>query len=152
MAAALTLGADLRRFKARAIGNVHAVVRETVETFAESLVAPTQFNGPWTPIGMPETWKSPPPADYRPGNARSSWFLTLGAPSSEKTERTDIQAVNGMGRLTEKPAVQRIFFTNNADHITSLEAAHSHQAPTGILVNAAEFAPMAYSIARRIAA
>lgn len=146
----MSLAADLRRFKTKAMGNVHAVVRETTETFADSLVTVTQFNGPWTPFGDPALWKAPPPADYVPGNARSSWFLSIGEASGETTQRTDILKVNGMARLPEKPAGERIYFTNNARHITSLEGGHSEQAPVGILVNSMEFQPIVYSIARRI--
>lgn len=144
--------ADLKRFKAKAIGRADRIVRETVETFAESLVSATQFNGPWTPYGDPVLWKAPPPADYRPGNARSSWFLSVGSPSTERTDRTDILAVNGMDRLPDRPAGQTIYFSNSARHITSLEAGHSSQAPVGIMVNAAEFEPMVRFIAKRAAA
>lgn len=142
----MSLGADLRRFKAKAMGNVHAVVRETAIQFGGSLVTD------WTPLGAPETWKSPPPADYRPGNLQSSWFFSVGQPSSARTNRTDIRAVNDMERLPAEPAGQRLFFSNSADHASAIEGGHSAQAPVGIMtVGQAEFAPMVYAIARRIA-
>jgi hypothetical protein len=145
------LGADLRAFKAKNFdGRANRIVRETVLTFAESLVTTTPFNGPWTPYGDPALWKHPPPADYVPGNARSSWFLSIGSPSGETTERTDILRVNHLDALPEKPAGLKVYISNSAPHIGALETGHSQQAPVGILVNAAEFTPMVNFIARQV--
>lgn len=143
--------AALRAHKAKAMGLAHSIVRETVETFAASLVTTTQFNGPWTPYGDPALWKAPPPADYRPGNLRSSWFLSVGSASSETTERTDILRVNHLDQLPEKAAGERIFLSNSARHAGAIEGGHSSQAPVGIMVNAAEFVPMVNFIAKRAA-
>lgn len=139
------LGADLRRFRTKGMDNVHATVRLTVEEFGGRLATD------WTPLGNPELWKSAPPADYRPGNLQSSWFLTIGTPSRERTNRTDIRAINGMDQLPDKPAGLRIFLANNADHAGAIEAGHSGQAPVGIMWAASEFSPMAAAIGRRIA-
>jgi len=143
----------MKRFKTEKVqGLANHIVRETVQTFADSLVTATQFNGPWTPYGDPALWKAPPPADYRPGNLRSSWFLSIGSPSSETTERTDILRVNHLDRLPENPAGERIFLSNSAPHVGAIEGGHSQQAPVGIMVNAAEFVPMVNFITRQAAA
>jgi hypothetical protein len=139
------LAEQVRSFKAKAMGNADAIVRETVLEFSDSLVTD------WSPLGDPTLWKAPPPADYRPGNFRSSWFLSIGEPSSERTEATNHQAMNGLDRLPDHPAGTRIYLANSADHAGALEAGHSSQAPVGIMWSAQEFAPMAYMIVRRLA-
>lgn len=138
------LAAGLRPYKARALGNLDTVVRETTLEFAERLVTD------WTPLGNPELWKSPPPADYRPGNLQSSWFLSVGAPSGETTEHTNIRAMNHLDRLPAQ-AGQKVYFSNSAPHAKAIEGAHSSQAPSGIMWAAQEFGPMAAIVARRIA-
>lgn len=142
----MTLGATLRKFKADRVQTLPArIIRETVREFGEQLATD------WTPLGNPELWKSPPPADYKPGNLRSSWFFSVGSPSTERTERTDGRQINGLGALADVKAGDRVFLANSADHASSIEAGHSSQAPTGILVNAMEFEGIAYTVARRIA-
>lgn len=141
----MSLAADLQRFKAKGMGNLDTIVRETVLEFGDHLVTE------WSPLGNPELWKSPPPADYRPGNFRSSWFLSVGQASTEKTEAMNHRAINGADRMGDHPAGQRIFLTNNADHASSLEAGHSRQAPVGVLWSAQEFSPIAAAVARRVA-
>lgn len=139
----MSLGAGVRKFNAKALDRVHAIVGETVRTFGGSLVTE------WTPLGDPLLWKAPPPADYRPGNLQSSWFLTVGAPSSERTDQTDSRVLNGLDRLPTRPAGTKIYLTNNADHAGAIEGGHSTQAPVGIMVNAAEFSPMVAMIAKQ---
>lgn len=141
----MTLAADLRRFKAKAMDRADRIVRETVLEFGENLVAD------WTPLGNPELWKSPPPADYRPGNLQSSWFLSVGAATGATTARTDVRAVNYLDRMPTNPAGERIFLSNSAPHASSIEGGHSMQAPVGIMWSAQEFAPMAAATARRVA-
>jgi len=142
----MSLAASLRRFKADRVQALPArIVRETVEEFGERLVTD------WTPLGNPELWKSPPPAEYRPGNLRSSWFFGVGSPSTERTERTDGRQINGLGALADVKAGDAVYLANSADHAGSIEAGHSSQAPTGIMVNAMEFEGIAYAVARRIA-
>jgi hypothetical protein len=51
-----------------------AIVRETYRQFTSELVTI------WSPFGDPTLWKSPPPADYVPGNFRSSWYASQGRP------------------------------------------------------------------------
>ena len=90
------LALGIRSHKAKALGALDKVVRETTLEFADRLATE------WTPFGNPELWKSPPPADYRPGNLQSSWFFSVGAPSKATTERTDIRTVNDLDRLPER--------------------------------------------------
>ena len=142
----MSLAADLRRFKAKAIGQVEAVMRETVLQFAGSLVTD------WTPFGDPTLWKAPPPADYVPGNLQSSWFLSVGAPSRETTPATNVRAMNHLDRLPDRLAGQLIYLSNSAPHATAIEAGHSSQAPVGIMWASGEFGPMAEAFARRSAA
>lgn len=142
----MAFAAALRAHKAKALGRADRIVRETVEEFGGQLVTD------WTPLGDPTLWKSPPPADYRPGNLQSSWFLTIGAPSTAKTERTDIRAINGLDQLDGPVAGKLVYLANNADHAGAIEGGHSTQAPVGIMWSAQEFAPIAYSVARRLSA
>lgn len=143
----MSLAADLRRFKKERVQELPArIVTETVREFGGTLV------NDWSPIGQPETWKSAPPADYRPGNFRSSWFLSIGAASGERTEATDQQEVHHLERLADFKVGETIYLGNGADHAGALESGHSQQAPVGIMtVGQAEFSPMAYAVARRIA-
>ena len=138
------LGLGIRKHNQKALPALDRIVRETTLEFADRLASE------WTPLGNPELWKSPPPADYRPGNLQSSWFFSVGAPSKATTERTDIRAVNDLDQLPEK-AGQKVYFSNNAPHAGAIEGAHSSQAPVGIMWAASEFSPMAATIARRIA-
>ena len=138
------LGLGIRKHNQKALPALDRIVRETTLEFADRLATE------WTPLGNPELWKSPPPADYRPGNLQSSWFFSVGAPSRATTERTDIRAVNDLDQLPEK-AGQKVYFSNSAPHAGKIETGHSHQAPNGIMWAALEFSPMAATIARRIA-
>lgn len=135
----------IRRHKAKAMGAAAEIIRQTVLEFGDELVTD------WTPLGNPELWKSPPPADYRPGNLQSSWFFSIGAPSAAKTDRTDIREINGLGELAEVGAGQTLYLANSADHAGAIEGGHSTQAPVGIMWAAGEFPSIAYSVARRIA-
>lgn len=142
----MSLGAQLRRFKKERIQeDAGRIVRETVEEFTGELVRV------WSPLGDPGLWKAPPPADYRPGNFRSSWFLSIGSASGEMTEAVDRTEINHIERLAEVKAGDRVFASNSAPHAGALEAGHSKQANLGLMVNAIEFQPMAYNVARRVA-
>lgn len=127
------------------MGKADDIVRETFLQFSGQLVSD------WTPYGQPELWKSPPPADYRPGNLQSSWFLSVGSPSSETTQETNHRAVHQPDRMPEHPAGTMLYLSNNAPHAGAIEAGHSSQAPVGIMWSAQEFSPMAAAVARRIA-
>lgn len=139
----MPLAMGVRAFRTKSLDRLDRIVRESSLEFAERLATD------WTPLGNPELWKSPPPADYRPGNLQSSWFLSVGAPSSETTDRTDIRAVNHLDRLPAQ-AGQKVYYSNSAPHAGAIEAGHSHQAPVGIMWAASEFAPMVAAIAGRL--
>lgn len=142
----MSLVADLKRFKAKAMEQAGEIKRQTILEFSNELVTI------WSPYGNPELWKSqPPPKDYIPGHFRSSWFLSVGAPSTETTEATDITKVNHLERLDDGALGATICLSNNAPHAGALEGGHSKQAQLGLLVNAYEFEAMAYATARRIA-
>jgi len=143
----MSLVADLKRFKRERVQELPSrIVAETVREFSDRLVRQ------WSPYGDPALWKAPPPADYRPGNFRSSWFLSIGAASGETTAATDHdQEPWHMERLTDFRAGESVFLSNNAPHASSLEFGHSIQAPNGIMVNAIEFDGIANGVARRIA-
>jgi len=143
----MSLVADLKRFKRERVQELPSrIVAETVREFSDRLVRQ------WSPYGDPALWKAPPPADYRPGNFRSSWFLSIGAASTETTTSTDHdQEPWHMERLADFKVGESVFLTNSAPHAGALEHQHSSQAPFGIMVNALEFEGIAYSAARRIA-
>ena len=142
----MSLAASLRKFKADRVQALPArIVRETVEEFSHQLVTD------WSPLGNPELWKSTPPANYRPGNFRSSWFLSIGAPSFETTDATTEREAHHMERLSDFRTGETINLSNSADHAGALNGGHSSQAPVGITpVGTAEFGPMAYAVARRL--
>lgn len=142
----MSLAAQLRRFKQERMQELPAsIVQETIREFSDRLV---RF---WSPYGDPALWKAPPPADYRPGNFRSSWFLSIGQASGETTTSTDHdQAPWHIERLADAQAGERIYLSNSAPHASSLEYGHSAQAPNGVMVNALEFAPISYDVTRRI--
>lgn len=138
------LAAGIRKHRETAMSRLDRVVHASSTEFAEQLV------GEWTPLGAPETWKAPPPPDYRPGNLQSSWFLSVGSPSKETTDRTDIRVINHLDRLPEV-AGAKVYYSNSAPHAGAIEGGHSRQAPVGIMWAAGEFSPMVAAIARRIA-
>jgi hypothetical protein len=137
----LALGA--KRFREKSMTRLDTIVREVTLEFGDQLATE------WTPLGNPELWKSPPPADYRPGNLQSSWFCSVGAPSSETTERTDIRQINHLDRLP-KEAGSKVYFSNSAPHASAIENSHSSQAPVGIMWSASQFAPITAAIAARL--
>lgn len=142
-----TLGAKLAYFKRERVQALSAeVVERTTREFADRLV---RF---WSPYGDPALWKAPPPADYTPGNFRSSWFFSIGQASAERTTATDHdQAPWHIERLADAKPGERLYLSNSAPHAGALETSHSHQAPHGILVSAMEFEGLAYDIARQVA-
>lgn len=138
------LGAGVRTASRKIDDRLDRVVRETVLEFGGSLVTE------WTPYGDPTSWKSSPPADYRPGNLQSSWFLSVDQPSAETTNATDRRTLHGVERLPDHPAGTLIYISNNAPHAGAIEYGHSSQAPGGIMVSAQEFEGIANGIARRL--
>lgn len=135
----------LKRFKKERVQEQSArIIVATIREFGGQLVTE------WTPYGDPTLWKAPPPADYRPGNLQSSWFLSIGGPSTETTDATTHREVHHIERLADFRAGETVSLSNSAPHAGAIEGGHSSQADGGILINAFEFEPIAYSVARRI--
>ena len=120
------------------------VVSETVKEFGSRVVHE------FTPLGNPELWKSPPPADYRPGNLQSSWFYSEGRPTGAETDAVNDREVHFLSDMPKDAAGRKHYLSNSAPHAKAIYAGHSSQAPAGILVNAQEFSFMANAIARRV--
>lgn len=132
----------VRAHKVKAFDQANTIVRETIRTFGGRLV------NEWTPLGDPLLWKSPPPADYRPGNLQSSWFYSPVRPSGETTEATNQRRVHGLDRIPAAALGIRHYLSNNAPHALPIERGHSSQAPAGILWSAMEFEPTVRTLAR----
>lgn len=132
----------VRQHKAKAFDKADMIVKETITTFGGRLVKE------WTPLGDPLLWKSPPPADYRPGNLQSSWFYAPNRPSTETTEATNDRRVHGLDRLPASALGVRHYLSNNAPHALPIERGHSSQAPNGILWSAMEFEPMVRTLSK----
>lgn len=140
------LVADLKRFKRDRVQALPArIIAETVREFGDSLVTK------WSPLGDPDSWKAPPPKDYRPGNFRSSWFLSIGAPTGETTQATDERQVHNLAALDGLKGGEPVFVCNSADHASALEHGHSRQAANGLMVYRGEFTGIAYGLAGRFA-
>lgn len=135
--------ADLvRAHKAKAMTQAETVVVRSLEVFGDRLVKD------WTPLGDPLLWKAPPPADYKPGNLRSSWFYSQSAPSNQTTTATADREVHGLEGARNDPLGKRHFFSNSAAHAGAIESGHSSQAPVGILWSAIEFDPIVRALAQ----
>lgn len=134
----------VKAYRAKTTTGLDETVRQTVIEFGDRLVTD------WTPLGDPLLWKAPPPADYRPGNLRSSWFYSEGRPTGATTEAVNDREVHNLDAMPQDAAGRKHYLSNSAPHAGAIEAGHSLQAPAGILVNAQEFSYLATSIARRV--
>lgn len=132
----------VRAHKVKAFEKADTVVRRSMEIFGARLV------NDWTPLGDPLLWKSPPPADYRPGNLQSSWFYSVGRPSGQTTEAVNFREVHGLDQISGSTLGVRHYFSNSAPHAGAIEGGHSHQAPVGILWSAMEFEPIVRTLAK----
>lgn len=85
----------------------------------------------FTPVGMPGTWKSPPPPGYQPGHARFSWKTSIGTGQSGDTAGIDpggaATIARGLSVINRAKFTDRIVFQNNAKYIGALEENHSPQ-------------------------
>lgn len=73
-----------------------------------------------TPVGMPESWTSPPPAGYVPGKAKANWNPSIGAPDYSITEsrRSSSTRINEIsGRIAGNVA----YLTNALPYVYVLE-------------------------------
>lgn len=98
-----------------------------------------------TPIGMPHLWQSPPPKDYKPGNARGSWNVSVGQ-ADETWSKTHVDPsgaqtiARGESVIREYHFPARFYLTNAAPHIVPLDEGWSKQAPAGFTAKALEVA------------
>lgn len=90
-----------------------------------------------TPVGMPETWKFPPPPGYRPGKARGGWQVMVNRATESDIDRIDPSGAStiGTGLAVIKTAgpFDTVFIFNNTPYIQPLEHGWSQQAPSGMI-------------------
>lgn len=123
---------------AKAEGNLHGAVRQTVINFTTKLIDRT-------PYGQPDTWKRPAPPGYRAGAMKANWQLGV-----DSIPNGTLMMVDPTGAVTKdriaaqipKQAGGHIFtLANNLPYAWRLEAdGWSHQAPFGFAaITVAEF-------------
>lgn len=106
--------------------------RRTVHRVAE-LVGEAAVEG--TPVGKPETWKSKPPADYKPGAYKSNWRLKVdGIDDRFDPNRTSSFFVSGLDSIPADPFGHRLVFSNAHPAAWRIEKDQwSNQAPGGVV-------------------
>jgi len=83
-----------------------------------------------TPVGRPETWKSPAPADYVPGKAKANWMPSVGSPDTTVTESRE-SSVSRLSQLDGNVAGNLVYLTNSVPYIYRLEKeGWSYQQPS----------------------
>jgi len=103
------------------------VVRFTIEESGRRLIKRS-------PIGLPETWKKKPPANYVPGQFVSNWNLGVGGVDATVTTAKNIRAVNNVDRIPAVPFGQRYTISNSVPYAMRLEVdGWSRQAPDGMV-------------------
>jgi hypothetical protein len=91
-----------------------------------------------TPVGNPSTWKSTAPKGYVGGQARSNWFMNIGAAHSTST---DTSFANISAAETTAQSIQpdnEIHITNNLSYIERLNDGWSRQAPANFVQSAVQ--------------
>jgi len=103
------------------MGSLNTEIRAEHQAVAKAIIGPLVL---FTPVGMPETWKTPPPPNYKPGHARASWKTSLNTGSGGDTEGVDpggaATIARGVGTIRRAKVTQRIVFQNNAKYIGPL--------------------------------
>ena len=121
---------SLRQFAAEAGAKADLVVHDVVAEIGSRIVERT-------PVGMPETWKEPPPPGYRPGAARGNWQLTQDSPATGT-----LLVIDPTGEVTKdkiaaavpaKAAGKTYYLTNCLPYAWRLETGWSRQAPNGMV-------------------
>lgn len=109
-----------------------ATARQTVRLVAE-MVGEEAVEA--SPVGKPETWKRPPPANYKPGAYKSNWKLKVdGIDDSFDPNRTSSFFVSGLENLPADPFGHRIYFSNAAPYAWRIEMDKwSPQTPQGVV-------------------
>lgn len=98
-----------------------------------------------TPVGKPELWKNPPPADYTPGHARYNWRASIDQPIFE--ERSGVDPGGGATVAEMRNEIrnlagvdQTINFTFTIPYGFRLNNGWSTQAPIGYIEQAVNIA------------
>jgi hypothetical protein len=121
---------QLQAFKTKAVVNADAATRKILVAFSGRLIDRS-------PYGMPETWKRPAPAGYRPGQFRANWQMTVGTPATGT-----VLAVDKGGDITKARITAAVnnaapggvyYLTNNLPYGWALEHGWSNQAPFGMV-------------------
>lgn len=104
-----------------------AVVRLALEGFIER-----------SPVGAPETWKSPPPPGYRPGTFKANWNVSIGAPDLSTRDVQDPTGAGtyqtGLAKIESMQLGDVVFITNSLPYSRRLEYdGWSLQAPLGMV-------------------
>lgn len=107
-----------------------------------------------TPVGKPELWANPPPADYTPGHARYNWRVAIGQPILAEREGVD---PGGGATVAEMRTIIRginsidaqLNFTFTIPYGRRLNNGWSTQAPVGYIEQATIIAQQTASQNRR---
>jgi carbohydrate-selective porin OprB len=138
----MSLGSQLRAYKAKAVGNLDAIVGGTVEAASERVLQ-------LSPVGAPETWQHAPGADYRPGNFKGNWFYATNVPTTATHDGVGTTTINGLSQMPTNPAGLKHFVSNSLEYAQALEYGHSSQSPAGIIaVLSAELTTIAEGVAK----
>ncbi len=90
-----------------------------------------------TPVGMPETWLSPPPPGYQPGHARFSWRTNLNTALGTDMPGIDpggaATIAHGIGVIRRSKFRDTIYLTNAAPYIVRLDEGWSRQQRAGFV-------------------
>lgn len=131
-----------------------AIERGVVEDFivtGELIAQAVVFR---TPVGKPELWKNPPPADYTPGHARFNWRVNINTPIESERQGVDpgggatVAEMRGVIRgLTS--STQTLNYTLTIPYGRRLNNGWSTQAPAGYIEQAVVIAQETASNERR---
>ncbi len=125
------------------------VIKLTIKKLVEEIVR-------GTPVGVPETWSSPAPADYVPGTAKGNWIASVDGFTSTFNEmgytRTEDEIIADAVAVIEVSVGEVFYLTNSAPYINKLEYdAHSLQAPAGMVrINVLKFDLLMEEAAREL--
>lgn len=126
-----TFALDVSKFVAKAKANASTVVRKVgIETLKSVVLK--------SPVGNPDTWKSPAPAGYVGGRLRANWNVSFNAPDTSTTERTDktgaVAITSGTSALLRADAERDIYIMNSLPYVRRIEyQGWSAQAPAGMV-------------------
>ena len=94
-----------------------------------------------TPVGLPTSWKSPPPKGYQPGHARGSWQTTLNRAISSDNLVIDPGGASTISRglriIRRAKFDSNIIIASAAPYMEALDRGHSRQAGANFIAKAA---------------